>query len=160
MNTEVSDEDDALRLQKLLQHVEERMLGCLAHRCSASVLRDIREAQGHMIGTTSHSVVSSSVSNRRCDASSVLCPVSADSVRPLLSQGVQEQLSSPSSSFDLTYDLGLAALCADFRENIEFQFSLGWSALVTRFIGAANAKRALRGSEPRRQVLTGRSSTT
>lgn len=47
----------------------------------------------------------------------------------------------------MTYDLTLAALCADFRENIDFQFSLGWTALVTRFIGATNAKRALSGGE-------------
>ncbi|XP_042284168.1 mitofusin-1 isoform X2 [Thunnus maccoyii] len=73
---------------KLLQHVEERIIGCLAHRCSISVLRDIRDAQRHMI---------------------------------------------------------------DFRENIEFQFSLGWTALVTRFIGAANAKRALSSADPRLQ---------
>uniref|UniRef100_A0A8C4GIM0 Dynamin-type G domain-containing protein n=1 Tax=Dicentrarchus labrax TaxID=13489 RepID=A0A8C4GIM0_DICLA len=99
----------------LLQHVEERMVGCLAHRCSVSVLRDIRDAQRHMI----------------------------DSVRPLLSLSVQEQLFAPSASFELTYDLGLAAICDDFRENIEFQFSLGWTALVTRFIGATNAKRLI-----------------
>ncbi|XP_042284170.1 mitofusin-1 isoform X4 [Thunnus maccoyii] len=108
---------------KLLQHVEERIIGCLAHRCSISVLRDIRDAQRHMI----------------------------DSVRPLLSLSVQEQLSAPSSSFEMTYDLSLATLCADFRENIEFQFSLGWTALVTRFIGAANAKRALSSADPRLQ---------
>ncbi|MEQ2159627.1 hypothetical protein GOODEAATRI_024965 [Goodea atripinnis] len=47
----------------------------------------------------------------------------------------------------MTYDLTLPALCADFRENIDFQFSLGWTALVTRFIGATNAKRALSGGE-------------
>ncbi|XP_071348563.1 mitofusin-1 [Trachinotus anak] len=108
---------------KLLQHVEERMVAGLAHRCSVSILRDITDAQRHMI----------------------------DSVRPLLSLSVQEQLSAPSTSFQLTYDLGLAALCVDFQENIEFQFSLGWTALVTRFIGAANAKRALSGSDPRLQ---------
>ncbi|KAM4551621.1 mitofusin-1 [Odontesthes bonariensis] len=102
---------------KLLQHVEERLVGCLAHRCSIGVLRDLRDTQRHMI----------------------------DSVRPLLSASVQETLSAPSSTFELTYDLGLIALCADFRENIDFQFSLGWTALVTRFIGAANAKRALGG---------------
>lgn len=71
--------------------------------------------------------------------------LSSDAVRPLLSPALQEQLSTPSASFELTYDLGLAALCADFQENIDFQFSLGWTALVTRFIGAANAKRALSG---------------
>ncbi|XP_068604728.1 mitofusin-1 [Brachionichthys hirsutus] len=111
---------------KLLQHVEERMVSRLARRCSAGVLGDVRDAQRHMM----------------------------DSVRPLLSQSVQEQLSAPSTSFDLTFDLGLAALCADFRENIEFQFSLGWTALVTRFIGAANAKRALGGSDPRLLIRT------
>uniref|UniRef100_A0A3Q4HWA1 Mitofusin-1-like n=1 Tax=Neolamprologus brichardi TaxID=32507 RepID=A0A3Q4HWA1_NEOBR len=71
--------------------------------------------------------------------------LSSDAVRPLLSPALQEQLSTPSASFELTYDLGLAALCADFQENIDFRFSLGWTALVTRFIGAANAKRALSG---------------
>ncbi|XP_067331218.1 mitofusin-1 isoform X2 [Channa argus] len=108
---------------KLMQHVEERMVNCLAHRCSVSILRDIRDAQRHMI----------------------------DSVRPLLSLSVQEQLSAPSTSFELTYDLSLTDVCADFREHIEFQFSLGWTALVTRFIGAANAKQALSGSESRQQ---------
>ncbi|XP_038565736.1 mitofusin-1-like, partial [Micropterus salmoides] len=108
---------------KLLQHVDERMVGCLAHRCSVSVLRDVRDAQRQMI----------------------------DSVRPLLSLSVQEQLSAPSSSFELTYDLGLATLCADFHENINFQFSLGWTALVTRFIGTTKAKRALSSSDPRLQ---------
>uniref|UniRef100_A0A3Q2ZUN7 Mitofusin-1-like n=2 Tax=Kryptolebias marmoratus TaxID=37003 RepID=A0A3Q2ZUN7_KRYMA len=102
---------------KLVQHVEERLVGCLSHCCSISVLRDVSEARRHMI----------------------------DSVRPLLSLSVQQQLSAPSSSFDMTYDLGLDAVCADFKENIDFQFSLGWTALVTRFIGAANARRALGG---------------
>ncbi|XP_013763248.1 mitofusin-1 [Pundamilia nyererei] len=109
----------AERDRKLLQHVEERLIGGLDHRCSVGVLRDIRDAQSHMI----------------------------DAVRPLLSPALQEQLSTPSASFELTYDLGLAALCADFQENIDFQFSLGWTALVTRFIGAANAKRALSGAD-------------
>ncbi|XP_028988036.1 mitofusin-1-like [Betta splendens] len=111
---------------KLLQHVDERLLGSLSHRCSVGVIRDIRDAQRHMI----------------------------DSVRPLLSLCVQEQLSAPSTSFELTFDLGLAALCADFREDIDFRFSLGWTALVTRFIGAASAKRALTRSESRLQDST------
>uniref|UniRef100_A0A3Q3FD09 Dynamin-type G domain-containing protein n=1 Tax=Labrus bergylta TaxID=56723 RepID=A0A3Q3FD09_9LABR len=76
-----------------------------------------------------------------------------NSVRPLLSTSLQEQVSPPSTSFELTYDLGLTALCADFHENIEFQFSLGWTSLVTRFIGAANAKRALSGPEHRLQMV-------
>ncbi|KAM4729012.1 mitofusin-1 isoform 2-T2 [Anableps anableps] len=111
---------ETLELYKaLVQHVEERLVGCLAHRCSVGVLRDIRDAQRHMI----------------------------DSVRPLVSLSVQQQLSAPSSSFELTYDLTLAALCADFREDIDFRFSLGWTALVTRFLGTTSAKRALSGAE-------------
>ncbi|XP_061588729.1 mitofusin-1-like isoform X2 [Cololabis saira] len=102
---------------KLVQHVEERLIGGLSHRCSTVVLRDIREAQRHML----------------------------DSIRPLLSPAAQ--LSVPATCFDLTYDLRLAAVCADFRENIEFQFSLGWTSLVTRFIGAANARRTLTGPD-------------
>uniref|UniRef100_A0A669BYD0 Dynamin-type G domain-containing protein n=1 Tax=Oreochromis niloticus TaxID=8128 RepID=A0A669BYD0_ORENI len=99
---------------KLLQHVEERLIGGLDHR--------------------------------RGDTVSSAC-LSSDAVRPLLSAALQEQLSTPSASFEITYDLGLAALCADFEENIDFQFSLGWTALVTRFIGASNAKRALSGAD-------------
>lgn len=82
-----------------------------------------------------------------------LSAASSDSIRPLLSASVQAQLSVPPTSFQLTYDLGLAALCADFQENVDFQFSLGWTALVTRFIGAANAKRALSGTDPSLQVI-------
>uniref|UniRef100_A0A669BPE3 Dynamin-type G domain-containing protein n=1 Tax=Oreochromis niloticus TaxID=8128 RepID=A0A669BPE3_ORENI len=103
---------------KLLQHVEERLIGGLDHRCSVGVLRDIRDAQSHMIGNASQ-----------------------------FHHMFFEQLSTPSASFEITYDLGLAALCADFEENIDFQFSLGWTALVTRFIGASNAKRALSGAD-------------
>ncbi|KAM4556353.1 LOW QUALITY PROTEIN: mitofusin-1 [Fundulus diaphanus] len=109
---------------KLVQHVEERLVGCLAHRCSVGVLRDMREAQRHM----------------------------TDSVRPLVSLSVQQQLSAPSSSFQMTYDLTLPALCADFRENIDFRFSLGWNALVARFLGVTSGKRALGGGERGLQV--------
>ena len=77
---------------------------------------------------------------------------SPDSVCPLLCPSVPEALSAPSAPFDLTFDLGIAAVCADFRENIDFQFSLGWTALVSRFLGNANAKRALSGAETRTQV--------
>uniref|UniRef100_A0A669E7J0 Dynamin-type G domain-containing protein n=1 Tax=Oreochromis niloticus TaxID=8128 RepID=A0A669E7J0_ORENI len=88
----------------------------------------------------------------RGDTVSSAC-LSSDAVRPLLSAALQEQLSTPSASFEITYDLGLAALCADFEENIDFQFSLGWTALVTRFIGASNAKRALSGADCAHKVM-------
>ncbi|XP_030016231.1 mitofusin-1-like isoform X1 [Sphaeramia orbicularis] len=118
-----SPETLELYKSKLLRHVEERLVDGLDARCSVSVLHDLRDAQSHM----------------------------TDSVRPLLSSSVQEQLSTPPSSFQLTYDLNLSAVCADFIENIDFQFSLGWTALVARFIGATNAKRALGGADPQPQ---------
>ncbi|KAL3055771.1 hypothetical protein OYC64_018458 [Pagothenia borchgrevinki] len=106
--------------QQTLQLYKTKLLQHVEQRMEAclsqrciSILQDIREAQSHM----------------------------TDGVRLLLS--APDQLSATPLSFELTFDLGLAALCADFQENLDFQFSLGWTALVTRFIGAAGAKRAL-----------------
>uniref|UniRef100_A0A4W5R8Q3 Dynamin-type G domain-containing protein n=1 Tax=Hucho hucho TaxID=62062 RepID=A0A4W5R8Q3_9TELE len=75
-------------------------------------------------------------------------------IRPLLPPAVQEQLHIhlPSRKFVLSYDLNLATLCADFQENIDFQFTLGWTALVSRFIGPSNAKRALTAMNQKFQV--------
>lgn len=69
-----------------------------------------------------------------------------ESMLPLLPSKVQNQINMlvPSRKFDLSYDLNCASLCNDFQENIEFQFSLGWTALVHRFLGSANAQRALK----------------
>lgn len=68
-----------------------------------------------------------------------------DCLQPLLPPDVQSQVHMliPCRKFDLSYDLNCATLCADFQENIEFRFSLGWTALVSRFLGPTNAKRAL-----------------
>lgn len=82
--------------------------------------------------------------------------LSPDSVRPLVSPSVQQQLCAPSSSFEMTFDLSLAPLCADFREDIDFRFSLGWTALVTRFVGATGAHRALAVPEVSAARWTGR----
>uniref|UniRef100_A0A8C7SKS2 Dynamin-type G domain-containing protein n=1 Tax=Oncorhynchus mykiss TaxID=8022 RepID=A0A8C7SKS2_ONCMY len=81
----------------------------------------------------------------------------SENIRPLLPPDVQEQfhIHLPSRKFVLTYDLNLATLCADFQENIDFQFSLGWTALVSRFIGPSNAKRALTAMNQKFQVSHG-----
>lgn len=67
-------------------------------------------------------------------------------MQPLLPPAVQSQIHMliPSRKFDLSYDLNCATLCSDFQENIDFQFSLGWCSLVHRFLGPANAQRALK----------------
>ncbi|XP_060796974.1 mitofusin-1b [Neoarius graeffei] len=101
----------------LLNHVEKGMGKNLAFRCSDAVNASVQSSQKEMI----------------------------ECLQPLLPPDVQSQIHMliPSRKFDLSYDLNCAILCADFQENIEFQFSLGWTALVNRFLGPANAKRAL-----------------
>lgn len=103
---------------ELLTHVEEGMGKNLAFRCSSAINASVQSSQRYMI----------------------------ESMLPLLPSTVQSQVNMlvPSRKFDLSYDLNCATLCSDFQENIEFQFSLGWTSLVHRFLGSANAQRALR----------------
>lgn len=102
---------------ELLTHIEEGMGKNLAFRCSSAVNASVQDSQKDMM----------------------------DCLQPLLPSSVQKQLHMlvPTRRFDLSYDLNCGTLCSDFQENIEFQFSLGWTALVNRFLGPANAKRAL-----------------
>uniref|UniRef100_A0A8C4B1F1 Dynamin-type G domain-containing protein n=1 Tax=Denticeps clupeoides TaxID=299321 RepID=A0A8C4B1F1_9TELE len=81
----------------------------------------------------------------RCSELCACVCFSTDSILPLLPPAARSHLHLylPSRRFDLTYDLNLATLCADFQEDIEFRFSLGWTMLVNRFLGPLNAKRAL-----------------
>uniref|UniRef100_A0A4W5JZN9 Mitofusin 1b n=1 Tax=Hucho hucho TaxID=62062 RepID=A0A4W5JZN9_9TELE len=108
-----------LKLYKseLLSHIEEGMGKNLAFRCSNAVNASVQSSQKDMIG----------------------------SLQPLLPPAVQNQIQMlvPCHKFDLSYDLNCATLCSDFQENIEFQFSMGWTALVNRFLGPTNANRAL-----------------
>ncbi|MEQ2174710.1 hypothetical protein GOODEAATRI_010617, partial [Goodea atripinnis] len=78
------------------------------------------------------------------------------SMVPLLPSTAQSQIHMlvPNRTFDLSYDLNCAAICSDFQENIEFQFSLGWKALVHRYLGSVNAQKALRLVDPNFQVPT------
>uniref|UniRef100_A0A8C1YCW5 Mitofusin 1b n=2 Tax=Cyprinus carpio TaxID=7962 RepID=A0A8C1YCW5_CYPCA len=101
----------------LLSHIEKGMGKNLAFRCSDAVNASVQSSQQDMM----------------------------ECVKPLLPSAVQSQLHMliPSRKFELSYDLNCATLCSDFQENIEFRFSLGWTALVHRFLGPVNAKRAL-----------------
>uniref|UniRef100_A0A3Q3GQD8 Mitofusin 1b n=1 Tax=Labrus bergylta TaxID=56723 RepID=A0A3Q3GQD8_9LABR len=103
---------------ELLSHVEEGMGKNLAFRCSDAINASVQSSQGFMI----------------------------ESMLPLLPSAVQNQVSMlvPNRKFDLSYDLNCATLCSDFQENIEFQFSLGWTSVVHRFLGSVNAQRALK----------------
>nr|XP_033477844.1 mitofusin-1b [Epinephelus lanceolatus] len=102
----------------LLAHVEEGMGKNLAFRCSDAINASVQSSQQYMM----------------------------ESMLPLLPSAAQSQVHMllPSRKFDLSYDLNCATLCSDFQEDIEFQFSLGWTALVHRFLGSVNAQRALK----------------
>ncbi|KAK1798004.1 hypothetical protein P4O66_000510 [Electrophorus voltai] len=106
---------------ELLSHVEKGMGKNLAFRCSDAVNASVQASQKDMIA-------------KSCFFNSFLKGFFVCS---------QIHMLIPNKQFNLSYDLNCAVLCADFQENIEFQFSLGWTALVSRFLGPANAKRAL-----------------
>lgn len=66
-------------------------------------------------------------------------------MQSLLPSEVQNKLHLliPCRQFDLSYDLNCNTLCSDFQEDITFRFSLGWTALVSRFLGTQHAHRVL-----------------
>ncbi|XP_041070329.1 mitofusin-1-like [Carcharodon carcharias] len=103
----------------LHKHIEEGLGRNLAERCSSAVHASLQTAQHQMIGN----------------------------LKPLLPLNVQNQVNAllPYHKFDLSYDLNCDKICADFQENVEFHFSLGWTSLVNRFLGPKNARRALLG---------------
>ncbi|KAM9831599.1 mitofusin-1b [Neosynchiropus ocellatus] len=110
----------------LLAHVEEGMGKNLAFRCSDAIDVSVQSTQRFMM----------------------------ESMLPLLPSSAKSQIHMlvPSRKFDLSYDLKCATLCSDFQENIEFQFSLGWTALVHRFLGPGNAEKALKLLDSRLQT--------
>ncbi|KAL6468280.1 hypothetical protein MHYP_G00239570 [Metynnis hypsauchen] len=102
---------------KLIAYVEERMVRNLALRCSNSIGGCVLSSQRDFI----------------------------DTISPLLPPAARSHLHMhvPNRKFEMAYELNFRALCADFQEDIEFQFSLGWTALVNRFLGPAKATQAL-----------------
>ncbi|XP_043985419.1 mitofusin-1b [Gambusia affinis] len=116
-----------LKLYKahLLGHVEQGMGKNLAFRCSNAINVSVQSSQQYMM----------------------------ESMVPLLPSTAQSQVHMlvPKKTFDLSYDLNCAAICSDFQENIEFQFSLGLKALVHRYLGSVNAQRALKLVDPNLQ---------
>uniref|UniRef100_A0A8C9WTV9 Mitofusin 1b n=1 Tax=Sander lucioperca TaxID=283035 RepID=A0A8C9WTV9_SANLU len=115
---------------ELLAHVEEGMGKNLAFRCSNAINASVQSSQSYMMG----------------------------GMLPLLPSTAQSQVHMlvPSRKFDLSYDLNCTTLCSDFQENIEFNFSLGWTALVHRFLGSVNAQKALRLVDQNFQVQASR----
>ncbi|XP_018425680.1 PREDICTED: mitofusin-2 [Nanorana parkeri] len=116
---------------ELHRHIEEGLGRNLSDRCSSTVSVSLQTTQQEMI----------------------------EGLLPLLPPHSRSQtdLLVPRQGFNLSYDLSCDKLCADFQEDIEFHFSLGWTMLVNRFLGPKNGRRALmpyNDQMPRNMPLT------
>ena len=49
----------------------------------------------------------------------------------------------PSNSFEMAYRLDCRNLCADFQEDIEFQFSFGFTTMLRKFAGLTKSKQTV-----------------
>lgn len=70
----------------------------------------------------------------------------ADRLRSLLPPESPEFLLEPTATaldFQASYKLDVPSLCIDFREDIEFHFSLGWQAILRKFLAPHNASLAI-----------------
>ncbi|MBN3289924.1 MFN1 protein, partial [Polypterus senegalus] len=103
------------------RHIEEGMGRNLTDRCSNAIHATVQSAKLDMM----------------------------ESLKPLLPPTAWSQVHTliPCRNFDLNYSLNCSHLCADFQEDIEFKFSLGWTSLVNRFLGPHNARKALQISQ-------------
>nr|XP_003230434.2 PREDICTED: mitofusin-2 [Anolis carolinensis] len=111
---------------ELHRHIEEGLGRNLSERCSASVTTSLQAMQQEMM-----------------EGLSPLLPPSLRAGGPGGPAGPRPRVAA--STFALSYDLNCHKLCADFQEDIEFHFSLGWSMLVKRFLGPKGTRRALLG---------------
>ncbi|XP_032490583.1 mitofusin-2 isoform X1 [Phocoena sinus] len=104
---------------ELHRHIEEGLGRNMSDRCSTAITSSLQTMQQEMI----------------------------DGLKPLLPVSMRSQIDLlvPRQCFSLSYDLNCDKLCADFQEDIEFHFSLGWTMLVNRFLGPKNSRRALMG---------------
>ncbi|XP_032087786.1 mitofusin-2 isoform X2 [Thamnophis elegans] len=104
---------------ELHRHIEEGLGRNMSDRCSASIASSLQIMQQEMI----------------------------DGLKPLLPVSLRGQIELlvPRQCFTLSYDLNCDKLCADFQEDVQFHFSLGWTMLVNRFLGPKNTRRALMG---------------
>ncbi|XP_029434686.1 mitofusin-2 isoform X2 [Rhinatrema bivittatum] len=104
---------------ELHRYIEEGLGRNLSNRCSSAIEASLQATQQEMI----------------------------DGLLPLLPVSLRGQVDMlvTHTCFNLSYDLNCDKLCADFQEDIEFHFSLGWTMLVNRFLGPKNGRRALMG---------------
>ncbi|KAJ7324751.1 hypothetical protein JRQ81_017771 [Phrynocephalus forsythii] len=118
-NCDFHPSPQVLKLYKneLNKHLEASLGRNLADRCSSEVNMSMHQSQQEMI----------------------------ENLQALLPSDIQKNLPLliPCRTFDLSYDLNCHSLCSDFQEDISFRFSLGWTALVSRFLGPKHTERVL-----------------
>ena len=95
--------------KELHQHVEQTLGRNLQARCSSLLISSVEDTQAHM----THRL-------------SAILP--EESKQALLNM-------MPKRDFEIAYRLDCRNLCAGFREDIEFRFSLSPTALMQRFLG-------------------------
>ncbi|XP_065656566.1 mitofusin-2 isoform X2 [Hydra vulgaris] len=102
--------------QELHTHIEKGLGKNLKARCSAPLLESIEEYKSAMK-----------------DKIFSLIPASAcSSTIP----------ATPKTNFSVSYELDVPNLCSDFQEDISFQFSLGWSNLISKYVAPRNPRLA------------------
>lgn len=71
----------------------------------------------------------------------------------------QVRMLEPRSDFCINYRLDCTNLCSDFKEDIRFRFSLGFTALMSRFMGVNGVQQSGVTSIFRTSFLSGASAT-
>ncbi|XP_005109637.1 mitofusin-2 isoform X2 [Aplysia californica] len=107
--------------KELHSHVEQTLGRNLQAKCSSVLVQAVEETQREM----------------------------TDRLSAILPEESKQQLLNlmPKRDFEIAYRLDCRNLCAGFREDIEFRFSLSPTALVQRFLGTKGQVRFLEGSD-------------
>ncbi|KAL8569740.1 hypothetical protein ACOMHN_007263 [Nucella lapillus] len=106
--------------KELHAHVEQTLGRNLQSRCSAALLQAIESTEKQM----------------------------TDRLSSILPEDTRQQIFNllPKRDFDIAYRLDCRNLCADFREDIEFRFTFGPTALLQRLLGSRSAAGFLVGT--------------
>lgn len=117
-----------LRVYKdeLYKHIQEGLGRNLTARCSAALQKQINRNKQNMIDGIKPLLLIYPTDNEAQQHNGVEDSNGVEIVQP---------------SFDISYDIECASLCADFQEDIEFKFSLGVFQIIERLVGAKDGRR-------------------
>jgi len=140
-----------LRVYKseLYRHVGEGLGRNLNARCSNALQKQIDRKRSNMVDDFTPLLVPVQHFGSCLNSSDSLAPTSVESESVAAAARKSYPFSirtrSGHSSFDISYDIDCANLCADFQADIQFKFSLGFMQLMERFIGPKQARRVRLG---------------